>query len=342
MEILKKYLPDIEEELERNIQETSPKYKGMYDQMRYFFGWQDEKSNPVGNRKARGKRFRPTLCLLVCESICGKYKQALPVAAAIELFHNFTLIHDDIEDHDEYRRHKKTVWKIWGIEQAINTGDAMFILAQRAAISNRQSAISSEKRLQVIETLNQTFLKIIEGQYLDIGFERKMDVTVDEYIEMNTMKTAELISGACKAGAILSTDDQEMIKNWGNFGLNFGLAYQIYDDVCSIWEKVENTGKKKAGDIRKKKKTLPILYASEKLEQKDKEKIIEIYKKDDLNDADINEVIELLDKVDAKKYTMDIIIGYKKKALDILKKIKIDKNNKKEISKLIEELIVRL
>ncbi len=342
MEILQKYLPEIEEELKKNIQELSPKYKGMYDQMRYFFGWQDEEGKPVDDRKAQGKRFRPTLCLLVCESICGRYKQALSAAAAIELFHNFTLIHDDIEDHDEYRRHKKTVWKIWGVEQAINTGDAMFVLAQQSGIRNKEFGISKEKSLKVIKALNQTFLKVIEGQYLDIGFEERIDVSVPEYLEMNMMKTAELVSGACKTGAILACNDQKMIDLWQDFGLNFGLAYQIYDDVCSIWEKEENTGKPKAGDIRKKKKTLPVLYALEKLEQKDKEKIMKIYKKDKLDDTDINEVIGLLDKVNAKKYTMDIVIGYKQKALDILKKIKIDKINKEEISKLVEELIVEL
>jgi geranylgeranyl diphosphate synthase type I len=340
MGILQKYLPEIEEELGKIIQEPSPKYKGMYDMMRYFLGWQDEKGNH--DPKARGKRFRPTLSLLVCESICGKYKHALPAAAAIELFHNFTLIHDDIEDHDEYRRHKKTVWKIWGIEQAINTGDAMLILSELAAlaaISSQRLAVSSEKKLQIIEALNQAFLKVIEGQFLDIEFEKRTDVTVEEYLEVNMMKTAELVSGACKVGAILATNDQKMIDLWREFGLNFGLAYQIYDDVCSIWEKEENTGKREAGDIREKKKTLPILYALDKLDAKDKEKIIEIYRKEELNDDDINKVINLLDKVNAKDYTMKIALDYRQKTLDVLKKIEIDNEIKDEFFHLVELLI---
>lgn len=339
MEILKKYLKDIEEELKKNVCEPSPKYKGAYDMMRYFLGWQDEKGKPINDPKARGKRFRPTLCLLVCESICGEYKQALPAAAALELFHNFTLIHDDIEDHDEYRRHKKTVWKIWGIEQTINTGDAMLILSELAALSTQRLAVSSEKKLKAIETLNQVFLKVIEGQFLDIGFEERMDVTVSEYLEMNTKKTAELVSGACKIGATLATDDKKMIRQWQGFGLNFGLSYQIYDDVCSIWEKEENTGKPKAGDIRKKKKTLPVLYTLSKLDKDKREELLNIYNKKELNDADINKVINLLDKVKARNYTMKIALDYKQKALDILKKIEIDSKIKGEISQLVGLLI---
>lgn len=337
--ILVKYAEKIEKELKNQIKPEEVESEPMYAMMRYFFGWQDENGNAIDDAKARGKRFRPSLCLLVNESLNGKWEKALPAAVALELFHNFTLIHDDIEDHDEFRRHKPTVWKIWGIEQAINAGDGMYILFLRACLALRKNGYKESVILACIEAMQQTFQKIIEGQYMDISFENRSNVNVSEYIKMTESKTSVLVACACKVGALLAINDKKAIEEFYDFGLDFGMAYQIYDDWCGIWEKTEKTGKEIAGDIKKKKKTLPVLYAFENLLNGDKAELSRIYQKNELSKEDVKKAIELISKSGAQEYTAKIFENYKKRAKNIIETLSIKKSFKNEFNGLIEKLI---
>ncbi len=335
MNILEKYLPEIDKEL-KSIIRGSKSAQEMYDMMAYFLGWQDEFGRKIDDKNARGKRFRPTLCLLCCEALGGDYKKALSVAATIELFHNFSLIHDDIEDHDEVRRHKPSLWKLWGIEKAINTGDAMFILSE---LSGFNLKIESRKKLKILETLNQAFLEITEGQFIDMNFEKSTKVKIANYLEMIDKKTASLVSASAGVGAIIGTDNLKIIKNFKDFGFNFGMAYQIYDDIAGIWGKKNETGKEVAGDIKKKKKTLPLIYSLEKFDLKKRNQVIKIYKKDKLSDLDIKLVTNLLNKTESKEYTAKLVKDYQKKAVSCLEKIKMKDEIKAEIQDLVSSLI---
>jgi len=319
------YLDVIEENLKKEIEGTNHSSEPMYNMIRYFLGWIGEDGSEIDDPFARGKRYRPYLCLKVAESLGGDFKKALPATVAIELFHNFTLIHDDIEDHDEFRRHRPTLWKLYGVEQAINTGDALYTLAFKASnkISNPGARVA----------LVNAFLEVIEGQYLDMEFERKNGVSVSEYLEMITLKTAKLVSAACEAGAILANASEETIINYREFGLNAGIAYQIWDDWSGIWQEIGETGKEKGGDILKKKKTLPLIYALEKLGQSDKKDLLSIYQKKKLENSDVEKVIKLLEKAAADTYTQEMAGKYKKEALDKMPA------NSTEIKNLFNKLI---
>ena len=174
-----KYRTDIDSELKSVLLERrSP----LYDMMRYHLGWIDERGNPLQN--SPGKALRPTLCLLACEAVGEEYRQALSAAAAIELVHNYSLIHDDIQDDDRERRHSPTVWSLWGKPQAINAGTAMRILASLALERLSGCDIPVKKRLRVQQLLDESSLALIEGQYLDIHYESCPDIGMSDYLDM--------------------------------------------------------------------------------------------------------------------------------------------------------------
>src|SRR5688500_4240065 len=211
----------------------------------------------------RGKRMRPLLGLLAYPSLTGDYRPALPGAAAVELGHNFSLVHDDIEDADTERRHRPSLWAVWGVPLAINAGDALFALSRLALYRLLEDGFSERRVLALMRVYDETCLALCEGQYLDISFERQADVSVDAYLEMIGKKTAALIGASVQAGAILATDDPDVIEAYRRFGYDLGMAFQMADDVKgSFWASTES-GKAEAGDVRKRKKTLPVVYALE-------------------------------------------------------------------------------
>ena len=239
-----------------------------YDMLAYHMGWLDERMRPSGD--SGGKRFRPLLCLLSCDAVGGDYRFALPVAAAIELLHNFSLIHDDIEDHDESRRHRPTIWALWGEPLAINAGDAMLALSGMAALS-------VSERPQVAQRLHETALALTEGQFLDMSFENQVQVSVDDYRRMIQLKTATLIAYSCEAGAQMGNGTPEDIAALRTFGENLGLAFQIYDDVLGIWGATVDTGKAEAQDIANRKKSLPVVLAMSRATGGDRDRLIAFY-----------------------------------------------------------------
>ena len=337
MDKFEKYLPEIEFEIQGKIKKSLGEIKPFCNMANYAFGVVDDRGMKIDNIKFRGKRFRSLLCLLVCESICKKYKRALPAAAAIEIFHNFSLVHDDIEDCDEYRRWRKSVWRVWGVEHAINVGDAMLVLACLPEIRQDKN-VSENKYLKIAAMLNNCFLEVIKGQYLDMSLEKKEDILLEEYLEMIKKKTATLIIASCQIGAELATKNKKTINYYKNFGLNLGLAFQIYDDVCGIWEESQ-LGKREEGDIKKKKKTLPFIFALEKLNRKDKNQFLKIYKKKSIDANDVKKIYLFLDKINARSFCEKNVLKYKKKALENLEKINIKKSYKDEISELVNKLI---
>ncbi len=226
---------------------------GIEEMIVYHLGW-------ASPEEPQGKRIRPLLTLLCCQAAGGDWQSALPAAGAIEWIHNFSLIHDDIQDQSEIRRGRPTVWKVWGGAQAINTGDAIFALSRWSTQRLLKNNFSPDTVLEVHRLLDETGLALTRGQHLDILFESTDNVTTDGYLRMIRGKTAALLKTACELGALLSPASDRQIKNYGGFGDNLGLAFQVIDDLLGIWGSSMMTGKSSADDLQTRKKTLPIIH----------------------------------------------------------------------------------
>ncbi len=336
--VLSEHLDMIDSEIRKNF-ENRIFPRPLYDMMKYHLGWLDE--NLKEAHQYRGKRFRPTLCLLTYNALSGVYDKALPAAAAIELIHNFSLIHDDIEDMDEERRHKPTVWKLWGIAQAINVGDGMHVLANLAALRLKEMNVTSSKIVGVLEILNRTIIDLCEGQYLDMSFEDKLDITTQMYLKMISRKTASLVEASTLIGAILATENEKIVGHFREFGRNIGIAFQIVDDIIGIWEKSGQIGKPEASDIRNKKKTLPILYAFEKASKKERRRLVQTFKKEKLGEDDISNVLDILENAAAYEYSKNIAECYENQALKELSSTGIENEAMKKLKMLAEFLVKR-
>jgi geranylgeranyl diphosphate synthase type I len=254
-----RWLPQIEAEMNNVIGSRDDALAAHYGMMRYHLGWADEHFHlrPAPS----GKRLRPILCLLSCAELGGDPSQALPAAAGIELLHNFSLIHDDIEDGDEMRHHRPTLWKVWGMPLGINAGDGMFTLAFAAVQRLTQRGLNSKATLAVLAHFTQTCLTLTEGQFLDISFEARPVISIDEYMHMIQGKTAALIGASVAIGARIAGATSEQQTDMLQFGQAMGLAFQIQDDILGIWGDPEITGKPVGSDILSRKKSLPLLHA---------------------------------------------------------------------------------
>lgn len=249
--------PAIEISLQEYIQRTLPENLPELRQMiAYHMGWEGEGAG----REAQGKRIRPLLVLLCAESAGGQWQDALPAAIAVELLHNFSLIHDDIQDNSPLRRNRQTVWVKWGIAQAINAGDVLFTLAF-AALHDLAPRLAAAHILRANQILQQTCLQLTEGQYLDISYEAKTTLPVDNYWPMVSGKTAALLRCCCELGALSAGAAAEQQSLFGEYGRALGLAFQVYDDWLGIWGDAAFTGKSTESDLVSGKKSLPVVLA---------------------------------------------------------------------------------
>jgi geranylgeranyl diphosphate synthase type I len=226
-------------------------YGDMAAMVRHHFGWQ------VG--ATPGKRIRPLLTLLVAASSGRDWARAVPAAAAIEVLHNFSLLHDDIEDASETRRGRVTVWKGWGMPQALNTGDFLFAAAHHAVARLLERGVTEAAAYAVQQELDQACLQLTLGQHLDLAFEHRADVTPDEYLRMIGGKTAALLAAAAAVGARVVGAEVATCDAYRAFGWRLGLAFQLQDDLLGIWGEPGATGKSAADDLRTGKKTYPVV-----------------------------------------------------------------------------------
>jgi len=334
--VFERYRAEIDAELKSVLAERqSP----LYDMMRYHLGWVDEKGNPRKN--SSGKALRSTLCLLACEAVGGKYHQALPAAAAIELVHNYSLIHDDIQDDDKERRHVPTVWSIWGKPQAINAGTAMRILASLTLSRLDKHGVPLPKQLRTRQIIDESTLKLIEGQYLDISYESRLDIGLNDYLNMIGGKTAALIAASLETGALLGTDDEQVIGEFRDIGRSLGLAFQIRDDVLGIWGDEDKLGKPLGSDIRRRKKTLPIIYALENARDGPREELASAYRKDAFNDDDVTMVLRTLEAADAQLQAQKMAESYCDEAMKGIVKLALVPTKKQDLVELLHFLAKR-
>ena len=230
-------IADTEGEIVRLVQDRDPSTHGLYEMVRYHLALD-------GSGASGGKRMRPLLGLLAYASITGEHQRALPGAAAVELGHNFSLVHDDIEDGDTERRHRATLWTIHGVPQAINAGDTLFSLSRIALHRLTDLGFPDRTVLRLMRLYDETCLALCEGQYIDI--QSSADdalMSVELYFDMIGRKTASLIAASIEAGALLATENEAVIARYRGFGWALGLAFQLNDDLLGIWGVEQATGK---------------------------------------------------------------------------------------------------
>ena len=289
-------IADTEAEILGVIKLAEDEHTGaLYEMVRYHLGL--DRDGP------RGKRLRPLLGLLAYESLTGDHRAALPGAAAVELGHNFSLVHDDIEDRDKERRHRATLWTVWGVAQAINTGDTLFTLSRMALHRLTELGFSDSKVLALMRLYDETCLALCEGQFMDIwSAEHDERLSVDFYFDMIGRKTAALIAASVQAGAMLASDDQEVVDAYRGFGWSLGIAFQLNDDLLGIWGDEQATGKEPS-DLARHKKTLPVIYALERASEPDRERLRAILRGDDPAATEIDEARAIIERCGAREYT---------------------------------------
>jgi geranylgeranyl diphosphate synthase type I len=256
-----RYVPAIDAEMKDVLRSPRSEVGDLYGYLHYHMGWVDSDGfRPVNNGRA-GKRLRPVFCLLSCEACGGDWQQALPTAAALELLHNFSLVHDDIEDGDHYRRGKATLWTLWGLSQAVNAGDSLYALAHMALIRLEERGVPPGVCLAAWRLFESACLHLTEGQFLDMQFEERDQVSAAEYLHMVSGKTAALFAASCQMGSLIGGASQFRQGRLRAFGHHLGLAFQMQDDILGIWGDPKVTGKPVGSDLRAHKKTLPVIYA---------------------------------------------------------------------------------
>ncbi|MDA0270062.1 MAG: polyprenyl synthetase family protein [Chloroflexi bacterium] len=256
VERAERYRPLVQQEM-RDIVGERP--EPLYAWMRYHLGWEDQQGAPV--TASPGKLMRPVAVLLAAEIAGGRAEQAVAAAAAVELVHNFSLLHDDIEDASEFRRGRPNLWTFAGAAQAINTGDGMFVVARLAQYRLLEVGVPAERVLLAMRELDEACLRLVHGQYLDMSFETRRDVTLDEYLEMAGGKTAAMFASPFAIGATLGGASPALVDAFREFGRRVGLAFQAVDDVLGIWGDPAVTGKPVGDDLLARKMTYPVIVA---------------------------------------------------------------------------------
>jgi len=284
-----------------------------------------------------GKRIRPILSLAACNMFSESIDKAIYPALGVEVFHNFTLVHDDIMDGAFIRRNKETIHKKWNTNTAILSGDAMSIMAYQLL-----SKTDSKYLHQVIDVFNSFALGICEGQQLDMDFENQTGVSQDEYTKMIELKTAVLLKGALQIGAIIGEANSKDIELIGSFGVNLGLAFQLQDDVLDVYGDPAIFGKKAGGDILSNKKTILTVKALSRAKGEDLSMLKELYSTTDVDPIEkIEKVINIFNQENVKEDVDLLITDYYSKALESLDRISVSSSRKEILLSLGNRIMVR-
>jgi len=274
-----------------------------------------------------GKRLRPALCLLACDLAGGNVEEALEPAIAIEIFHNFTLLHDDIIDKAPLRRGKKTVHIKWNANAAILSGDTMMALSYEYIMKAPEHV-----RMKVFSVFNKTALEVCEGQQYDMNFESAVEVSIGDYLEMIRLKTAVLLAGSLKIGALIGGADDPVAEALYSFGENIGIAFQLRDDLLDVFSDVEKFGKTTGGDILSNKKTYLFLKAFELAEGGVLTELTRLFADDPISpDQKVQSVKKIYSNLNIKTYTEEQINHYYNRAMEALGRLNISDNKKTEL-----------
>lgn len=334
-----RYKSRVEQELSRWV--PDPEGADPYLLLRYHLGWVDQYGTPAAVPISQGKALRPTLCMFACEALEEDPARAMPAAAALELIHNFSLIHDDIQDRDAERRHQPTVWSLWGVPKALVAGNAMQSIGDVALLDTSRYEAPPETVLKVSQILTDSYLEMIQGQCLDLAFESNTTIGTEDYLRMISYKTGALIRSSLEIGALLATDDPTTFESFSRFGSYLGKAFQIRDDVLGIWGESYLTGKPAGNDIRRRKKSFPVVFAFEQASGQALEDLQRIYGKEEVDDEDVERVLAVLDEVGAQDQSETLTEDTAGDALEALKLIQLPNWAKDEAEALVDFLARR-
>ncbi len=331
-EILNRHRDAIEREVGHSLAGTDSSVDEM---LRSYLGWTAE------GLPSLAKCLRPSLCLAACDALGGDTRQALPIAAAVELVHNFSLIHDDIEDGDEIRHHRPTLWHAYGRQPAVFAGVALWSIAYQTLDRALDADLPPERVLEAHRILNDACLEMIEGQHQDISFEARDDVTLAEYIEMIGRKSGALLGASLKLGALVAGSDEEEQGRFYTFGRELGISFQIRDDVLGIWGEGSATGKPVGADIARKKKSLPVVHAFQQVVGPDHDVLTEAYAKAEMDDDDINEVLSILQRWNCRYFAQGLAEDHRSRAMSVLSRTAISPDSRRSFDDLMSFVLER-
>lgn len=334
-----RYKNSVEQELNRVV--PTAHNSETYRLLRYHLGWVDQQGTPMDTSVSQGKALRPTLCLFACEALASEYSRALPAAAALELIHNFSLIHDDIQDQDMERRHQPTVWHLWGIPKAIWSGNAMQCTGDLSLLDVARANVPAVTAIRVSDILTESYLEMIQGQCMDLDFESRTDIKSEEYLYMIACKTGALIRSALQIGALLATEDPATVKAFTEFGNHLGQAFQVRDDYLGIWGDQATLGKATGNDIRRRKKSYPVVFALERASGQAMEDLLRIYRQEELEEGDVQRVMAVLDEVGSQEQAQRVTEAAAGRALAALKPVSLPQWAQTEAENLVDFLARR-
>ena len=311
----------------------------LFDIHSYHLGFSDAYGHRVDPSIGMGKCLRPTLCLFVCDALGGSVEQCLDAAISIELIHNFSLIHDDIQDQDSERRHRKTVWKVWGIPKALISGNALHTLGDMATSMQPKQ---SDHNVALSKLLTNAYMSMIIGQCEDLSFESADYVSVQMYLDMIAGKTGALIQSSIMMGALSATKELDQAKKFEEIGFLLGQAFQIRDDYLGVWGDPAITGKPIGGDIYRKKKTYPVIHGMENVSGTTRKDFKKRYQKEVLSDYDVSWIMAVLEDVGSRQSTLDFIDDISNRAKMSMIEIGLPEWAKEEMGYLIEFLSTRV
>ena len=335
--IVSRYQSALDAQLRQSVRDKSATPE-LYDLLRYHMGWHDQDLKPA--KGSGGKRLRPILTLLCCEAVGGDYRLALPAAAAVELLHNFSLIHDDIEDRSAMRWSRPTLWNLRNEPIAINAGDAMHVLAYLALFADEQSQ-PNYVVAKSVRILLECCLRLTEGQHLDLDFSRMDNVQLADYYVMISRKSAGLIGCAMQIGVLIGGGDDTLADKYRQLGVHLGKAFQIRDDVLGLWGDESITGKSTVDDLIEGKKTLPLLRALNVLPAADVNHIRMLYQGGDLGRAEATQIRCLIESTDAQEFSGSESRRFFDQAMGLLNELRPAEPAGSHLREISEFLILR-
>jgi len=311
----------ISAEIDLYVQTIKP--GSLYEPVRYIFD--------LG-----GKRMRPALMLSACDLFNGDVREAIPPAIGVEVFHNFTLMHDDIMDEAPLRRGQETVHSRWNTNNAILSGDVMFVMGYQLMCQVRHEILPD-----VLSVFSKTATEVCEGQQLDMDFEERSDVTIDEYIEMIRLKTSVLLAGSLKIGGIIAGATPQDLEHIYRFGERIGIAFQLRDDLLDVYGDADKFGKQVGGDILANKKTYLLLKAYEGANAQQLARLNEMANGNTDPDAKVSETLDIYNQLQIREQTEAEMQSYFESAMDDLRAVNVPEERKSELIKFAEILLVR-